>query len=70
MQCLIDKIFKEIKNELKRLYDNSKLNKDIENYFDIGISENEIIKKYHHKFNLNQEQFLKNFTKINSKKKE
>ena len=58
-KCLIEKIFNEIKNELKRLYDNSKLNEEIENYFDIGISENEIMKKYHHEFNLSQEQFLK-----------
>ena len=57
--CLIEKIFNEIKNDLKRLYDNAKLNKEVDNYFDIGISENEIIKKYHHEFNLSQEQFLK-----------
>ena len=69
-KCLIEKIFNEIKNELKRLYDNSKLNEEIENYFDIGISENEIMKKYHHEFNLSQEQFLKRILpKLRAKRK-
>ena len=69
-KVLIEKIFNEIKNELKRLYDNSKSNEDIENYFEIGISENEIIKKYHHEFNLSQEQFLKRILpKLRAKRK-
>ena len=56
--CLIEKTFDDIKIELKKIYENNCSNEQVENSFENGLSEIEIAKKYHERFNLSYEAFL------------
>ena len=54
----IQKKPEDLKIELKKIYENNCSNEQVENSFENGLSEIEIAKKYHERFNLSYEAFL------------